>query len=599
MYHPNPYGLEVEDRGAAWGFCAPGRLPLPSRHDAYDPAAMRNLSRTGAAAVLRAHPGCGRLPLAFRGNRAVAGHGGAVFQGGCDGAAARGACFFAGLGPLSPSLLIEYEGNSAGGAGGAVYTACDRVGEPCRALMAMDLGLPLARPQRKLRFAGNRAAAWGDDVATAPASAELVRGGAAFVPGAEPLDAVLRLRDALGQPVRGAPAFPNPYVLTATSCSATSAGVGLDGRTGEAVCEEAERLGDNTYLPCAQDGLCAVVAPPDSLCPLNATAVRRTFGLPPSAGSDGGAATATGTVRLTVTSACSDCGTGHRTAVRRYTALSGATYDVRTCAVCGEGTTIADPTNPAFDCVPCPAGAACPNGAPPIFAPAVVSAGLRLAGGGVAAAAAGGTGRSSPGPLRSALAALLGVDPAQVLVSESSTRRSSEPAVSTIALEITADSSAAAALLPALASGALLANLTARLAAAGIDVRAVSISGAALAGPGGSTSNDTATMALVGVWEEAGGRYLLRRCPAGSLLVNASLEAQQCVACEQGSYTIADSDGCSGAGGVCQHRKCTACPLGAECSLGRLRGRVDGSVWHQSGQFMRLEKCPSGYILVR
>jgi hypothetical protein len=539
----------------------------------------------------------------------VAGHGGAVFQGGCHGAAAQGACFFAGVGPLSPSLLIEYEGNTAGGAGGAVYTACDRVGEPCLTLMTVDIGLPLARPQRKLRFAGNRAAAWGDDVATAPASAEIVRGGGAFTPGADPLDAVLRLRDALGQPIRGAPAFPNPYVVTAISCLTSVVETGQDGRgTGQAECKEAERLGDDTYLPCGQDGLCAVVAPPDSLCPANATTVRRTFVLPPSAGGDGGAAAAETTVRVSLTSTCRSCGTGQRTIVRRYTTLSGVTYNVRTCVDCGAGTTIADPTNPAFDCVPCPAGAACPNGARPLFAPIVVSAALRLAGRGVTAATAGGTGRNTPGPLHAALAALLDKDPAQVKVAAPSARRSAaldlfggllaaEPAEANIALEITADASAAAELLQLLTSGALLANLTARLTAADIDVRAVSVSGVLLDGFGGG--NDTAAALLAGVWEEAGGRYLLRRCPTGSLLVNASLETQQCVACEQGTYTTADTDGCSGAGGVCQHRKCTDCPLGAECSGGQLRGRVGRSVWNRFGQFMRLDECPAGYILVR
>jgi hypothetical protein len=148
-----------------------------------------------------------------------------------------------------------------------------------------------------------------------------------------------------------------------------------------------------------------------------------------------------------------------------------------------------------------------------------------------------------------------------------------------------------------LKSELLIVNLTAYLASAGVDARAVAVSELMQSRLKGS--NGAAVASLAGIWEEVGGRYLLRRCPTGSLLVNTSLEAQQCVACEQGTYTTADIDGCSGAGGVCQQRKCTTCPLGAECIGGLLRGRVGGSVWRKLGQYMRLDECPAGYIVVR
>ena len=40
------------------------------------------------------------------------------------------------------------------------------------------------------------------------------------------------------------------------------------------------------------------------------------------------------------------------------------------------------------------------------------------------------------------------------------------------------------------------------------------------------------------VWEEVDGRYILRACGAGSLLVNSSLDAQECVPCLPKTYTL-------------------------------------------------------------
>ena len=44
---------------------------------------------------------------------------------------------------------------------------------------------------------------------------------------------------------------------------------------------------------------------------------------------------------------------------------------------------------------------------------------------------------------------------------------------------------------------------------------------------------------------------------------------------------------------------CVDCAVGGKCNGSKLVGNVEGSVWIQQGQYMRILECPAGYILVR
>lgn len=85
-------------------------------------------------------------------------------------------------------------------------------------------------------------------------------------------------------------------------------------------------------------------------------------------------------------------------------------------------------------------------------------------------------------------------------------------------------------------------------------------------------------------------------CQPGQMLVHVETQGRMlwtCQKCKAGKYVVNSSDALIG---------CQRCPIGAECSDGRLQPHVAGSVWLPSegaerGQ-LRLVACPSGYALV-
>ena len=208
------------DKGEAWGFC-PGKglqQPLPfGDRDTYDADWMTALALGSDADLLLQYPGCGTNPLRLVNNRAQ-GHGGGLYQASCS--ARNSACFFAPMQQPSPSLVLLFENNFAGGAGGAIYVECAGLTTQCQEALGYFLGLPLKPPLfgqywqpssapmaiRKLQFLANMAGAWGNNVATAPAQARVVAGvnkmnETALVPGVDALDLSFILVDGLGQQV--------------------------------------------------------------------------------------------------------------------------------------------------------------------------------------------------------------------------------------------------------------------------------------------------------------------------------------------------------------------------------------------------------------
>jgi predicted outer membrane repeat protein len=142
--------------------------------------------------------------------------------------------------------LVEFTGNSAGGAGGAVYTECDTLAASCRKVLGKHLGAPLAHQQPQIFFRGNRAGAYGHDMATnpsqlsipGPSGVNLGQGAdrqaaltdtfrepgypdsrLALVPGQERLNLSVVLLDGLGQVVRGSATRPLAHVLRSLLCA--------------------------------------------------------------------------------------------------------------------------------------------------------------------------------------------------------------------------------------------------------------------------------------------------------------------------------------------------------------------------------------------
>jgi hypothetical protein len=106
-------------------------------------------------------------------------------------------------------------------------------------------------------------------------------------------------------------------------------------------------------------------------------------------------------------------------------------------------------------------------------------------------------------------------------------------------------------------------------------------------------------------WVGSGGIYGLISCPAGFLLVNASIIEQECIECGPSTYGVDFMGGCKGEPPVCTAgRSCNKCPKGAECpGRSEFTALVSGSLWMPIYDFsshttyQRLVECPAGYTL--
>ena len=67
-------------------------------------------------------------------------------------------------------------------------------------------------------------------------------------------------------------------------------------------------------------------------------------------------------------------------------------------------------------------------------------------------------------------------------------------------------------------------------------------------------------------WASVDGVYRLQTCPRGFLLMNTTVDTQECVMCETGTYAIDSTMGCGPQ--RCDARLCLPCPEGAVCESG-------------------------------
>lgn len=115
----------------------------------------------------------------------------------------------------SASLILSFEANSAGGAGGAVYTTCYSFGI-CQEAATKTIGLPASSGNigRSLTFLLNTGLGYGPDIATAPAELVLkARTQQYYVPGSTNFDITFTLRDSQGQIVVGRDETPISHMV--------------------------------------------------------------------------------------------------------------------------------------------------------------------------------------------------------------------------------------------------------------------------------------------------------------------------------------------------------------------------------------------------
>ncbi len=189
------------------------------------------------------------------------------------------------------------------------------------------------------------------------------------------------------------------------------------------------------------------------------------------------------------------------------------------------------------------------NGAPPIFQAEKVKGEVKIAGlpeeGGQKA-------------VRQALADLLGVDASQIVLpdwqdDDQSKRRGTTRA---IVFEIVGDASRVASLSQVINAGNLASQLSSQLSDQfGMKIT-VEVSGSHVGPREG--------------WVVVGGEYFLRSCPRGFVLLNTTVETQECRECAVGFFNIDPLRGCTALGSLvrCDARPCSVCPESVDCNRG-------------------------------
>jgi hypothetical protein len=124
----------------------------------------------------------------------------------------------------------------------------------------------------------------------------------------------------------------------------------------------------------------------------------------------------------------------------------------------------------------------------------------------------------------------------------------------------------------------------------------------ALRNPHHTCVEDNVIRRISGTWILRDGEKRLIECPAGSLVVNASSDGQNCLQCLPGTFSFSSTDNCGK--DSCVERECNQCPAGARCAGGsKFEPLIQGSVWEKvlEGNTirMRLQACPPGHVLVR
>jgi len=127
----------------------------------------------------------------------------------------RGFCWVGGISnEASSTFILSFKANTAGGAGGGVYTVCHDL-DVCQSLAERSVGLPnLSGESVELfSFLSNTAGGFGNDIASAPRSLVIEQYAKVYVPGKDGLNVKFSLLDSLGQSVVGSEETPISYMV--------------------------------------------------------------------------------------------------------------------------------------------------------------------------------------------------------------------------------------------------------------------------------------------------------------------------------------------------------------------------------------------------
>ena len=188
---------------------------LPSFGFDYDADAMQSLLSLPLSDLFAANPGCGSSQLVLQKNKAAR-YGGGLHQQMCNqGLQQRGSCWIGGIAEgVSSTFTLSFDGNTAGAAGGAVYSTCYSL-DVCQSVAEKTIGLPNLSGESVKLFSllKNTASGFGNDLASAPRSLRITQYAKAYVPGKSALNVTFSLFDSLGQVVMGSGQVPISHMV--------------------------------------------------------------------------------------------------------------------------------------------------------------------------------------------------------------------------------------------------------------------------------------------------------------------------------------------------------------------------------------------------
>jgi hypothetical protein len=247
------------------------------------------------------------------------------------------------------------------------------------------------------------------------------------------------------------------------------------------------------------------------------------------------------------------CPTGHQL-------INETGYELQECFMCSEGKYISNSNDPSSKCFRCPPSAICPNRGKPVFPEANVDFTIDLVG--ILA---------SEDLLTTLFCQAFMTDPDLIKINDYSavadSLKASRPALVkirrqslfayTVQFRLFGDAQRVAEIYADRADQ--YANVTAAL-------RQLFPNGTLELDYGDTNPIETSTITtrLPGeAWIEIEGIFVLVACPTGYLLVNTTIDTQECYECPMSTYTVDMLADCSNS--VCGNRDCATCPIGVEC----------------------------------
>ena len=344
-YAPPTQTVACTDLGKAWGKCAKPKLPC-SGHD-YDTEDLKRILSMSLPDLFAEQPGCGSSQLIVQSNSAGR-HGGGLYQDACDnGLQQRGFCWVGGISDGAfPTFTLSFEFNTAGGAGGAVYTVCHNL-DVCQGVAENFIGLPdlSGEPVKVFSFRSNDAAGFGNDIASAPRHLAITQYAKMYMPGKDSLNLTFYLSDSLGQSVIGSEQTPIAHMIQVLVLPVDAECATFD------ACELAKLQPPVPYLSIGTQKTTSLVddfdlTAPLKFCQVDVKEVNIRLFVMSSPGLD--APSHLPTLQQTMTVTCVACEPG-------WTRVTEG--GLWTCKKCELSNYIIDPNR--HNCEPCPDGATC------------------------------------------------------------------------------------------------------------------------------------------------------------------------------------------------------------------------------------------------